>query len=411
MPGKVVLAYTGGLATSLCIHWLRMKKGLEVHTFTANVGQPASLEPVAERAIELGASAAHTADLRERFARDFAFRVLRAGAVYESGYYLGKAMTRPLIVQEMVKIAQQVGAGVLAHGNAGRGNDRARFEAALAALAPSMEALAPIEEWGVVTRDEQRALARRYHMDDLLREDEETLWPTVDHNLWGIGRAHDAALLDPWAPVPEAAYRITVAPEKAPDAPAEVVVSLERGVPVALDGERLAPVALLERLNRLGGAHGVGRRDVVEDRISGVKTREVYEAPAAAILFEAHRQLERLVMSKDLLRFRATLSRKYAELVYEGLWWSELREGLDAFFDRVSQPVCGDVRLRLHKGGATVTGLRSPFSLYDPGLARAAVMCAEPGDEGTREAAGYAIRGGGEPLPIGGWQPAASPES
>jgi len=411
MPKKVVLAYTGGLATSLCIHWLRMKKGLEVVTFTANVGQPASLEPIGERAIELGAQSAHIADLRDRFVREFAWKVLRAGAVYESGYTLGKAMTRPLMVQEMVRIAQETGAEALAHGNSGRGNDRARFEAAASALAPGLEVLAPLEEWGVTTREEQRRYAERYHMDFLLGDSEESLWPTVDHNLWGIGRAHDASLLDPWLPVPESLYRLTVAPEKAPPRPAEVLIRFEHGVPTGIDGAGLGPVEIIERLNALGGAHGVGRRDVVEDRISGIKTREVYEAPAATILFEAHRQLERLVMSKELLHWKGSLSKKYAELVYDGLWWSELREGLDAFFDRVSQNVTGDVRLGLFKGRVAVTGLRSPYSLFDQGLARAAVMCAEEeANKGVREAASYALRCDPRPAPEP-WRGVASPET
>jgi argininosuccinate synthase len=368
-----------------------MKKGLDVVTFTANVGQAVNLEPIGERAIELGAEAAHIADLRERFVRDFAFPALRAGAVYDSGYFLAKALTRPLIVQEMARIAKDDGCEYIAHGCCGRGNDRVRFEAAAAALAPDLKVIAPLEEWSVKTREAQRRYAERYNMEFALKEDE--LAPQVDQNLWGIGRAHDAALIDPWAPVPEDLFRITVAPAAAPDDPADVRIGFKAGVPTRLNGKVLKPVEIAEALNALGGKHGVGRRDAIEDRISGIKTREVYEAPAAAILFEAHRHLERLVMAKELIHFNGTLSRKYAELVYEGLWFSELREGLDAFFARTQQAVTGDVRVRLHKGRIEVRGIRSPYSVYDQGLARAAVECSESeATQGIRDAVSYAIK-------------------
>jgi argininosuccinate synthase len=394
---KVVLAYTGGLATSLCIHWLRMKKGLDVVTFTANVGQNVNLEPIADRAIELGAEAAHIADLRERFIGDFAFSALRAGAVYESGYYLGKALTRPLIVQEMARIAADERAELIAHGCSGRGNDRVRFEAAAAALAPELKVLAPIEEWGLRTRDDLLRYARRYDMEGIFADDAaDDLQVAVDQNLWGVARAHDGALVDPWSPLPEEMFRITVAPEKAPDAGEEILLAFKKGVPVRLDGEALAPVAMVERLNALGGKHGIGRKDVIEDRISGIKTREIYEAPAAAILYEAHAQLERLVQAKESLQYQGQLARKYAELVYNGLWFSELREGLDAFFARVQRKVTGDVRVKLHKGRAVVCGVRSPYSLYDGGLARLAVACSEKDDhkQGLRESVSYAIKAG-----------------
>jgi argininosuccinate synthase len=396
MP-KVILAYTGGLATSLCIHWLRMKKGFDVVTFTSNVGQGVNLEPIGERALELGAEAAHICDLRERFLRDFAFPALRGGAVHDSGYFLGTALTRPMIVREMVKLAAEERCEFLAHGCAGRGNDRVRFELSAAALAPHMKIIAPLEEWGLTSREEQRRYAQRYGMDFSpgpgVEGGAESAFASVDRNLWGIARPCESALSDPWAPVPEDVFRMTASPARAPDEPAEVRIGFRRGIPIRLDDRPLRPVALVEELNRLGGVHGVGRIDTVEDRLSGTKTREIYEAPAAAILFEAHRALETLVLPKGLLRCKGPLSRKYAELVYEGLWWSDLREALDAFFGRASQKVTGEVRVRLFKGRATVVGIRSPYSLYDPALARAALDESEADEvEGIRDARGYAVK-------------------
>jgi argininosuccinate synthase len=400
MP-KVVLAYTGGLATSLCIHWLRMKKGLEVVTFTANVGQGVNLEPVGERALELGAGAAHIGDLRDRFLRGFAFPTLRAGAVYQSGYFLGTALTRPLIVQEMARIAADDRCDMLAHGCSGSGNDRVRFEAAAAALAPHLKLLAPLEEWGLTSRADQLRYARRYGMRFVAEEGApEDAWheafPSVDQNLWGMARPHDAAQLDPWEPAPERIFRTTTPTAEAPAAPDDLRIGFRRGFPVQLDGKAMKPVALVEALNALGAKHGVGRNDVIEDRIGGVKTREVYEAPAAAILFEAHRALESLVMPKGLVHYKSGLSRRYAELVYDGLWWSDLRDGLDAFFGRVAKKVTGEVRVRLEKGQAVARGVRSPFSLYDRGRALAAIEeRAAPEVPGFAESAGYAVRAGG----------------
>jgi len=394
---KVVLAYTGGLATSLCIHWLKLKKGLEVITFTANVGQRANLEPIGERAIELGAAAAHIGDLRERFVKEFAFAALRAGAVYESGYYLGTALTRPLITEEMVKIAREDGAEFLAHGCSGRGNDRIRFEAAAAALAPGLEVLAPLEEWGLTSREEQARHARRYGMELPVVEGES--FERVDQCLWGIARPVDARRLDPWKPAPEDMFRMTVAPEHGPDEPEDIRIGFRRGTPTRLNGRNLKPVDLLEAVNALGAKHGIGRRDVMEDRISGIKTREIYEAPGAAILYESHKALEALVLPKELLHFKGSLSKKYAELVYGGQWFHPLRRALNGFFDEVRDAVTGDVKVRLFKGKATPRGVRSPCSLYDVGRARlacataAAEVEAAAGDlTGVRDAAAYALK-------------------
>ncbi len=395
---RVVLAYTGGLATSLCIHWLRFKKGMEVVTFTANVGQKVNLEPIGERAIELGAEVAHVGDLRERYVKDFAFNALRADAVYESGYYLGTALTRPLIISEMVKIAQEDRCDYLAHGCSGRGNDRVRFETAAKALAPHLKVLAPLEEWGLTTREDQVRYAERYGMEGVasrLAATPDDAFATVEQNVWGIARAHDASLLDPWQPVPKEAWRLTASPDDAPPEPADLRIGWKRGVPTRLDGKPLRPIDLVEALNELGGRYGVGRLDVMEDRISGLKTRELYEAPAAAILYEAHRALESLVLPKDLLQFKGALSRKYADLVYAGAWFGDLRESLDAFFRRTQEKVTGDVRVRLRKARATVRGVRSPFSLYDPS---AGLLEAEPCEPAASAASAASPATGAAPV-------------
>jgi argininosuccinate synthase len=403
-----------------------MKKGLDVITFTGNVGQRANLESIGERAIELGAESAHIQDLRERFVKDFCFAALRAGAVYESGYYLGTALTRPLMIEEMVKIAREDGAEYLAHGCAGRGNDRVRFAAAAAAISPDLTLLAPLEEWGLSTREEQRRYAERYGMTSVLAEagarergvaapvegadgadgadgagsvdgagdgPPRRRTPPVDWHRWGIAHSHEAAAADPWEPVPEAVYQMTVAPDVAPVAPQDIRIAFKRGTPTRLDGRRHSPVEIVEALNAIGGRHGIGRREVMEDRISGIKTREIYEAPASQILYEAHKALESLVLSKELVHFKGLLSKKYAELVYGGLWFHELRHALDGFFGQVRETATGEVRLRLFKGRVAARGVRSPYSLYDRGLARLAAAEAE-GEElsGVREAVCYALR-------------------
>lgn len=362
---KAVLAFSGGLATMAALHLLKHKKGLEVIAFTANLGQKGSTEQAAQKALQLGADSAHVGDLRERFVEHSVWPSLRAGAVYESGYALSSALARPLIVAELVKLAREEGADFLAHGCAAKSNDQVRFEASAAALAPELTVLAPLREYGLLRLDE----VKRYCEQNTLEKDVEAGSRfSITENLWGTS-IEWARAPDPFDPVPEAVFRLTVAPEKAPDEGRDLIIGFERGIPVALDGERLGGPELLEKLNAVAGAHGVGRLLTMEDRLIGIKMREVYEQPAAEVLHAAKRALERLVLSRELVLFKNRLGEKYAELTYNGLWYSELREALDAFFQKSCEYVAGDVRVHLRKGAVQTTGVRSKYSLYSRGLA------------------------------------------
>lgn len=368
---KVVLAYSGSLDTTICLHWLRAFKGMKVYTFSANVGQPVNLEPLSERALAIGAASADIADLRDRFAWDFIFPSLRAGAVYERGYYLFSALSRPLIVQELVGLAQDEGCEFIAHGARGTGNDAIRFRNCLRALAPGLKVIAPLREIGLRGPSDDIRYAREHGLP--VEEMRQTLY-NIEENLWGANIQFRSE--DPWDPPPPETYRLTVAPEACPESPASVAVGFEKGTPVSLDGRPLAPVALIQSLNRLGGGHGVGRFDIVENRITGRKTREIYEAPAAAILSTALRALESAVLDRALLHFQEGLRLRYADLVYEGLWFTLLREGLDAFFARTQEDVTGAVSCRLARGRLDVTRIDSPHSK----LAGADAPSAPPAD-------------------------------
>lgn len=360
---KVVLAFSGGLGTIAALHVLKKKKGLSVVTFTANMGQKGSTEQAGEKALATGADSAHVGDLREKFVENYIWPSLRAGAVYESGYALSSALARPLIVAELVKIAREEGADFLAHGCAGKSNDQVRFEASAAALAPDLTVLAPLRENNLLRLDE----VRKYCGQNGLKDDPDSRFSITD-NLWGTALEW-ARAPEPFDPVPESLYRLTKNPEEAPEKAQELLVGFERGVPVSLDGEKLEGVPLLEKLNAAAGAHGVGRLVTMEDRLIGIKMREVYEQPAATVLHVAKRALEQLVLSRELVLFKQRLSEKYAELTYNGLWFSELREALDAFFEKQCEYVEGEVRVRVWKGSARVSGVRSKYSLYSKGLA------------------------------------------
>jgi argininosuccinate synthase len=359
---KVVLAYSGGLDTTICVHYLRHVKGMKVYTFSANLGQPEYLEPLAEQAVELGATAAHLADLRDKFVKDYVHPCIRANAVYEQGYYLFSALSRPLIVKELVAIAEDEGCDVLAHGSRGIGNDKVRLNNAIKALAPDLDVLAPLEELGLRTPADDVAYA---HEHGLAIESERRTLYNVEQNLWG-NNIQLRGLVDTWEEPPRDTYVMTSPPADAPAKPTVIEVGFERGVPVKLDGEELRPVALVDRLNKIAGRCSVGRFDVIENRIGGLKTRELYEAPAACVLIAAHRALEALTLDKSVLHFKEDLSRTYADLVYQGEWFTATREGLDAFFAKVNEKVTGDVRLSLFKGALAVAGRRSPHSLFAP---------------------------------------------
>lgn len=362
---KVVLGYSGGLDTSVIVPWLRENRDAEVVCMAADVGQQGGVERLAAKALATGASAFFGEDLKEAFASEYVLPVLRAGAVYSRKYLLGTAMARPLIARKMVEIARKTGADALAHGCTGKGNDQLRFELSFAALAPDLEVVAPWRVWEIASREDALAFARARGIS--LDVDERKLY-SRDENLWHT--SHEGGPLEDPANAPTSdVFTRTCDPTEAPDRALELEVSFESGVPVALDGEPLGLLALLEELNRVGAEHGVGRADVIEDRVVGIKSRGVYETPGGTILLTALQELEQMVLSRRALSLKDELAPRYADVVYEGRWWTPERMALDALVDSLMKPVTGAVRLRLFKGSATVTSRTSPTSLYDLGLA------------------------------------------
>jgi len=358
---KVVLAYSGGLDTSVIVPWLKENYGCEVVTFTADLGQGADeLVGLEAKAIASGASKAYIADLREEFLTEYAFRTMQAGAIYERLYLLGTSFARPVTAKYLVKVADQVGADAVAHGCTGKGNDQVRFELTVKALNPHLKVIAPWREWSIRSREDALAYARAHNVPVAVTE--KSIY-SRDRNLWHI--SHEGGVLEnPWSEPEEAMFVLTVAPEAAPDAPQYVTIDFEKGFPVAVDGETMRPVQLLERLNDLGGAHGVGRVDLVENRLVGMKSRGVYETPGGTILYAAHQGLEQLCLDRETLHYKEVVGHRYAELVYYGQWFTPLREALDAFVAKTQERVTGSVRVKLYKGSCAVVGRKSPFSLY-----------------------------------------------
>jgi argininosuccinate synthase len=359
---KVVLAHSGSLDSTICVRHLRHAKGMKVFTFSANVGQPEYLEPLAEQAVELGAAAAHIADLREKFAREYLLPCVRANAVYEQGYFLFSALARPLIVEELVAVAEEEGCTHIAHGSRGIGNDMLRIENCIRAVAPHMEIHTPLVELGLKTSADDIDFARKAGIPF---ESELHERYNVEQNLWGNNIQLRGAK-DTWEEPPRETYILTTPPADAPARPSILEIGFQGGNPVSVDGEELPPAKLIEQLNKIGGRAAIGRFDVVENRLSGLKTREIYESPAAAILLAAHRALESITLEKDILHFKEALSQKYADLVYEGKWFLPVRAGLEAFFLKVNEKVTGTVRLSLCRGALVVTGRKSPNSLFVP---------------------------------------------
>jgi argininosuccinate synthase len=361
---KVVLAYSGGLDTSVAVAWLREQYDVEVVTLTVDLGGGVLKENVDRRAISAGATRAYVIDGRDRFVRDFCWPHVQAGALYQGVYPLATAMARPLIAQLLVEVAHKENADAVAHGCTGKGNDQVRFDVATHALDPSLAVIAPMRVGMGLSRDEEVDYARARNIEITVSKDSNY---STDTNLWG--RSIEAASLeDPWAAPKADVYKWTAEPGDCP-AGIEIVIGFEGGVPVSLDGERLDPVALVEKIHELGGAHGVGRIDHVEDRLVGIKSREIYEAPAATIIHRAHRALEGLTLSKDTLRFNRIVADELAQLTYDGLWFSALHRDLRAYAASSQRVVSGDVRVRLDHGTATVVGRRSPLSLYEKSLA------------------------------------------
>ncbi len=363
---KIVLGYSGGLDTSVIVPWLRENHAADVICMAADVGQRGGVAKLAGKAFTTGASAFFGEDLREEFVSEYVFPVLRAGAVYSRKYLLGTAIARPLISRRMVEIARRTGAQALAHGCTGKGNDQLRFELSFAALAPDLRVIAPWREWDISSREDAFAYAdaRGISLEGI---DEEKLY-SRDENLWHI--SHEGGPLEDPANAPgDDVFLWTCDPADAPDRPLDLEVGFEKGIPVTVDGEALSPLALLETLNALGSEHGVGRADVIEDRVVGIKSRGVYETPGGTMLLTAIQELEQLVLSRRCLALKDDLAPRYADLVYEGRWWTPEREALDALVDSLMANVSGSVRLRLFKGQATVRSRKAPASLYDLDLA------------------------------------------
>jgi len=361
---KVVLAYSGGLDTSVAVAWLKEQYSAEVVTLTVDLGGGSLRQGVEARAMSAGATRAYVVDGRERFVTDFVWPHLQANALYQGVYPLATALARPLIAQLLVEVARREGADAVAHGCTGKGNDQVRFDVATHALDPGLEVIAPMRVGMGLTRDQEIDFANERGIEIPVTKQSPY---SIDVNLWGRS-CETGVLEDPWVTPPADAYEWTVDPSAAP-APVEVIIDFEGGIPVAIDGERLAAVELVERLHTLGGQHGIGRIDHVEDRLVGIKSREIYETPAATILHTAHRALEGLTLTRDTLRFNRLVADELSRLIYDGLWFSALSRDLRGYVASSQRVVSGDVRIRLDHGQAIVTGRTSPLSLYDKSLA------------------------------------------
>ncbi|KPL53064.1 argininosuccinate synthase [Prosthecomicrobium hirschii] len=363
---KVVLAYSGGLDTSIILKWLQVTYGCEVVTFTADLGQGEELEPARKKAEMLGIKEIFIDDLREEFVRDFVFPMFRANAQYEGLYLLGTSIARPLIAKRQIEIARAVGADAVCHGATGKGNDQVRFELTYYALQPDITVIAPWREWDFKSREALIDFAEKNQIP--IAKDKRGEAPfSVDANLLHSS-SEGKVLEDPWITPPEYVHMRTISPEDAPDKATEIEIEFEKGDPVAIDGERLSPAALLTRLNELGKANGIGRLDLVENRYVGMKSRGVYETPGGTILLQAHRGIESITLDRGAGHLKDELMPRYAELVYYGFWYSPEREMLQALIDKSQEMVSGTVRVKLYKGNVIVTGRKSPYSLYDQDL-------------------------------------------
>ena len=357
---KCVLAYSGGLDTSVIVPWLKENYGCEVICMTADLGQQEELEGLEEKALASGASKLYIKDLREEFLTEYVFPTLMAGAVYERQYLLGTSSARPLIAKHVVDIARLEGADAVAHGCTGKGNDQVRFELTFKALNPRLRVIAPWREWSIRSREDALEYAAAHSVP--VRQSKRSIY-SRDRNIWHL--SHEGGMLeDPWQEPDEEMFLLTVSPMDAPDEPEYIEIDFEKGVPVGLDGANMGPVELVSRLNEVGGAHGVGRVDMVENRLVGIKVRGVYETPGGTILHVAHQALESLVLDGETMHYKDVVAQKYAELVYYGRWFTPLREGLDACIRELQGCVTGTVRIKLCKGNCTVVGRKSPCSLY-----------------------------------------------
>ncbi len=376
MPKKVVLAYSGGLDTSIIIPWLKETYGCEVIAMVGDVGQQEDLKAAKKKALATGASSATIEDLREEFLTNYIWPTLRAGAVYEHKYLLGTSMARPVLAKRQAEIALEVGADAVAHGCTGKGNDQVRFELAYKAIAPRVKIIAPWREWTINSREDAIAYAKAHNIP--IEQTNANIY-SRDRNIWHL--SHEGGVLeDPSNPPAEDMWQWIVSPEKAPNKPAEVEIGFEGGTPVSVNGKKRSAIALLDELNELGAEHGVGRIDLVENRLVGIKSRGAYETPGGTLLVAAHRELETLCLDRETAHYSEVLSLRYAELVYYGLWFTPQREALDAYFTEAQKRVTGTVGLKLYKGNVTVTKRSSPYSLYRKGLASFAMTGYNPKD-------------------------------
>jgi argininosuccinate synthase len=376
VPKKVVLAYSGGLDTSIIIPWLKETYGCEVIAMVGDVGQQEDLKAAKRKALATGASSATIEDLREEFLTNYIWPTLRAGAVYEHKYLLGTSMARPVLAKRQAEIALETGADALSHGCTGKGNDQVRFELAYKAIAPSVKIIAPWREWTINSREDAINYARAHNIP--IEQTKANIY-SRDRNIWHL--SHEGGVLEDPANEPEEAmWQWIVSPEKAPNKPAEVEIGFDAGTPISIDGKKRSAVALLDELNEIAAAYGVGRIDLVENRLVGIKSRGAYETPGGTLLVTAHRELETLCLDRETAHYSEMLSLRYAELVYYGMWFTPQRLALDAYFTAAQQRVTGTVGLKLYKGNITVTKRASPYSLYRKGLASFAMTGYNPKD-------------------------------
>lgn len=364
MRNKIVLAYSGGLDTSVLLKWLQQKYESEVVTVTLDLGQKEDLKAIEEKAYNLGVIRHYSIGAKEEFAKDYVFQSVKANALYEEKYPVSTALSRPLIARKLVEVAEKEGATTVAHGCTGKGNDQVRMEVSVKALSPGLNVIAPVREWKM-TRDAEIKFAEANEIPIPVDIDRPY---SVDQNLWG--RSIECGVLEyPDQEPPEDIFEWTVSPEKAPDAPEYLVLKFEEGMPTAVNGQEMEPVTLIQTINKVAGKHGIGRIDHIEDRLVGIKSREVYECPAATVIIEAHKDLEKLVLTRHELSFKQEVDALWAYLTYTGLWMDPLKDDLDAFVDKTQECVCGEVKAKLYKGSLRIVGRSSSMSLYDKDLA------------------------------------------
>lgn len=361
---KIVLAYSGGLDTSVAIHWLQDKYNLDVIAVAINVGQPPSSDDIVARALRNGAIKAEFVDVKDEYVEDYVWPALKANAEYQNIYPLSTAIARPVIVKALVDVVKKEGAKYIAHGCTAKGNDQVRFDVGIVSLDPELKIIAPMREW-VMTREEEIDYAQKNGIEIIVKKESPY---SRDENLWGAS-CECGLLEDAWQEPPAGVWEHTIDPEKAPDKPTYVEIEFKEGIPVALDGKKMKGVDLIEKLDEIAGANGVGRIDHVEDRLVGIKSRETYECPAAVTLIAAHRGMEALTLPRDVIEYKRGLEHKFCEIVYDGLWFGGLRKPINAFIDETQKYVTGTIRVKLYKGSCTVVGRKSKYSLYDTGLA------------------------------------------